>query len=110
MHDAVKIKVARLCGMFGSEHAGERANAAMLADRAVKGAGLTWYILLGIEPSKVDDLEKLNYCMRNRDRLNDWELGFIDSIQRWLAKQRPLTDKQHETLDSLYHEVKDKED
>jgi hypothetical protein len=29
-------KLAKLCGMFGSHHVGERANAAAMADRLVR--------------------------------------------------------------------------
>ncbi len=36
-------RLAKLCGMFGSDHAGERANAAETADRLVKEAGLLWW-------------------------------------------------------------------
>jgi hypothetical protein len=35
-------RLAKLCGMFGSDHAGERATAALKADRLVRDQGLTW--------------------------------------------------------------------
>jgi hypothetical protein len=40
--DADRIRLARLLGMLGSDHDGEVANAGRLADRLVRGAGLTW--------------------------------------------------------------------
>lgn len=43
-------RLTRLCGMFGSASDGERANAAMMADRLVRGSGATWEELL--EPLK----------------------------------------------------------
>lgn len=35
-------RLAKLCGMLSSDHAGERANAAALATRALHAAGLDW--------------------------------------------------------------------
>jgi hypothetical protein len=37
-----RIRLARLLGMLGSSHDGEVANAGRLADRLVRGAGLSW--------------------------------------------------------------------
>ena len=39
-------KLARICGMFGSDHAGERAAAAEMADRLLKERGLTWFDII----------------------------------------------------------------
>ena len=38
---ALADRLAKLCGMFGSAHDGERANAARLADELIKSAGVT---------------------------------------------------------------------
>jgi hypothetical protein len=35
-------RLARICGMFGSNHAGERASAAAMADSMVRQLGMTW--------------------------------------------------------------------
>ena len=35
-------RLRKLCGMFGSHHVGERANAARTADALVRQHGLTW--------------------------------------------------------------------
>jgi hypothetical protein len=35
-------RLAQLCGLFGSDHDGERATAAQMADRLVRDHGLTW--------------------------------------------------------------------
>ena len=35
-------RLAKICGLFGSDHAGERAGAAAAADRLVRQAGLRW--------------------------------------------------------------------
>jgi hypothetical protein len=41
-----RIKLARILGMLGSEHAGERAAAALAAHRLVQRSGDTWWSLL----------------------------------------------------------------
>ncbi|GGF15050.1 hypothetical protein GCM10011321_03620 [Youhaiella tibetensis] len=44
-------KLNRIAGMFGSDHAGERAAAALAAHRLVTGLGLTWWdVLTGAGP------------------------------------------------------------
>ena len=35
-------RLRKLCGLFSSHHDGERANAAAMADRLLRQAGLTW--------------------------------------------------------------------
>lgn len=35
-------RLSKLCGLFGSDHAGERANAAGLADRFIRERGWQW--------------------------------------------------------------------
>lgn len=41
-----RVKLVRILGMLGSDHAGERAAAALAADRLVKATGITWPALL----------------------------------------------------------------
>lgn len=43
-----RIKLARILGMLGSDHEGERAAAALAAHRLVRRAGASWWSL--IEP------------------------------------------------------------
>jgi hypothetical protein len=104
MDNALKIKLARLCGMFGSEFEGERANAAKAADDLIRKAGLTWYIVLGIEASTITELEMLKYCEQRGPALSMWEAGFIDNISNWVKKGRALTEKQKTTLQNIYME------
>ena len=42
--------LAKLCGMFGSDHVGERAAAAAKANQFLHDLGLTWRALLVPEP------------------------------------------------------------
>lgn len=46
MTKADRIKLARILGMLGSDHAGERAAAARATHRMVKAPGLTWWELM----------------------------------------------------------------
>ena len=43
-------RLAKLCGIFGSHHAGERAAAAAKADELVRSHRLTWFDLLLPQP------------------------------------------------------------
>lgn len=43
---ATLSKLNRIAGMFGSSHTGERAAAALAANRLVEGLGLTWWDVL----------------------------------------------------------------
>jgi len=45
-------KLVKICGMFGSEHPGERAAAAVLADEIVRKAGLTWAQVIASAPKR----------------------------------------------------------
>src|SRR5687767_10800900 len=68
-------RLARICAMFGSDFPGERANAAAMADRIVRGMGYSWETLLQRltepasgqpagrpEPDFADDREAVAYC------------------------------------------------
>jgi len=46
MNRADLVKLARILGMLGSDHAGERAAAALAAHRLVKRANASWWSLL----------------------------------------------------------------
>lgn len=45
------IKLNRILGMLGSDHAGERAAAALAADRLVKSMRTSWWGLIGTDPA-----------------------------------------------------------
>jgi hypothetical protein len=44
-----KAKLAKILGMLGSAYEGERANAAKLASKLLREAGMTWADLLGAD-------------------------------------------------------------
>lgn len=41
-------------------------------------------------------------CEKRESRLTEWEQGFIDSIGRQLARERPLSAKQIDTLNAIW--------
>lgn len=45
----VSERLIKVLGMLGSDHAGERDNAAVQATKILKEAGLTWYDVLDVE-------------------------------------------------------------
>lgn len=44
-------------------------------------------------------------CIDREVKLTDWERSFIDSIERQLAQDRALSQKQADTLDSIWERV-----
>lgn len=44
-------------------------------------------------------------CIDREAKLTDWERSFIDSIERQLAQNRALSQKQADTLDSIWERV-----
>lgn len=44
-------------------------------------------------------------CERRESRLTEWEQGFIASIKDQLERERPLTPKQTDTLDSIWEKA-----
>ena len=41
-------------------------------------------------------------CTKRSEKLSDWELGFIDSLERQIAAGRRPSPKQIETLDTIW--------
>jgi hypothetical protein len=44
-------------------------------------------------------------CIDREAKLTDWGRGFIDSIERQLSQDRALSQKQADTLDSIWERV-----
>jgi hypothetical protein len=88
-------KLAKLCGMFSSDHIGERASAAAMADRLVRDAGLTWHdVIRPVRPS-ID--AKLELLREHLGVFTDWERNFIVGC----AGFEELSDKQLAVIDRL---------
>jgi hypothetical protein len=90
-------KLAKLCGMFGSEYDGERAVAAALADQLVRDLGLTWQQVITVSPwSEPKTIaEQIGVALAHAETLSPWERKFVHSIsgfQRLSPKQRSVLD------------------
>jgi hypothetical protein len=123
-----RTRLARLLGMLGSSHDGEVANAGRLADRLVRGAGLTWTDVLTPqvehhrrkpepEPER-DDQEPdwppprptnayaswrrtVTALLSRTELLTAWELGFLHSINERFS----LSERQFEVLEDIVRRV-----
>ena len=47
-------------------------------------------------------LTLLDDCEKRSERLSDWELSFVDSLQRQIAEGRRPSPKQIETLGTIW--------
>jgi hypothetical protein len=104
-------KLAKICGMLGSSHDGERASAALLASQILEDLDISWSDLViaafeGKAPSPTGTsveydrrtagwhVSYCNWLIINRGReLNEWEMQFLNSLlQKY--KRSSLTVKQ----------------
>jgi hypothetical protein len=107
-------RLAAIAGMFGSHHAGERASAALLADRLVRGAGLRWHDVI-LAPvampapsgrnspngrSSASFAEQIAFALRSA-AINSWERGFLISIR----ERQSLSQKQLDCLERITRKV-----
>jgi len=101
-------RLTKLLGMLGSDHAGERANAAAQADKLLRAHGLTWREWIErqptarLEPRSIEDI--IDFCLSHRPALNDWEREFLGDINRKVA--RGLSQRQIEKIKQIYVKVK----
>jgi hypothetical protein len=104
------LRLAKLCGMLGSAHDGERAAAALKADQLVRAHGLTWGQLLVptqrqlISPSAAPAgsiAQKLALCRQHLSSLTEWERGFVLSLHQF----RRLSEKQLRVLNRIAEEI-----
>lgn len=101
-------KLAKICGMLGSAHDGERASAALLASQIIDDLDMSWReIILSAfsskeEPKNIDFDDRpvgwhVGYCkwliVNRGDALSKWDMGFLTSLAGKYARSR-LTKKQ----------------
>ena len=91
-------KLVRILGMLGSDHDGERANAAALASRMVRKLGITWADL--ISKPEPESLSELCAWLLVSDLLTIWEYGFVSSLRA------PLSPKQRDKLNAITAKVR----
>ena len=94
-------RLARVCGLFGSDHDGEALAAARQAEKIRKKVGLTWEELLVPSPRPrsadppPEDLTDwrwaCHFCLECSRWLTRWELNFVATMARY---QKPPSVKQ----------------
>ena len=91
-------RLVKLLGMVGSEHDGEALNAARLADKVVREAGLTWKDVLGTVNLDLDAISKSCFeIMLSGMALTYHERSFLTGLPRF----RHPTEKQIHWLNDL---------
>ena len=102
-------RLANLCGMFGSDHPGERANAAAAADKLIRAAGMRWPdIILPQLPAppqarQVKSVtDAIRFVLQRADLLTDWERDFVRSVA---AQSYRVSPKQIAVLERLVQKV-----
>ena len=86
-------RLARVCGLFGSEHDGEALAAARQAEKIRQKVGLTWEELLmpstrqrTADPSPEDLTDwrwACHFCLERYHSLTSWELDFVATVARY---------------------------
>jgi hypothetical protein len=96
LDEATADRLAKLCGLLGSNHLGERAAAAAKADALVRGTGLTWRDVITPSPPIAPQLESscdwrllAAECHARRVRLNQKESDFVAKLLTWRAQPSP---------------------
>ena len=93
--------LAKLCGLFSSDHDGERASAAQKADQIIRSRGLTWrQVILAADHQSTEEL--INFALAAGGALTEWERDFLHSIRSW---SKPLTEKQSRILKAIVAKV-----
>ena len=93
--------LAKLLGLLGSDHDGERANAGRMADTFVRQLGLTWFDVIFIAPPW-QAMAKV--CREKAHELSAKEIDFVANVSR---QRRMPTDKQLEWLVAIFERVRD---
>lgn len=98
-----RVHLAKLLGMLGSDHLGERDNAARAAHRLVQQRGCTWFdVVTHPPPDAAPDTDPISgdwrrataACSRYPHLLNRWEAEFLGGVSRFPRLSR----KQHAIL------------
>src|SRR4051794_19698248 len=86
-------RLARICGLFGSDHDGEALAAARQAEKIRQKVGLTWEELLvpsirqrakDPPPEELADWRwACHFCLERSQWLRRWELEFVATVARY---------------------------
>jgi hypothetical protein len=96
--EADRDRLAKLLGLLGSDYDGEVANAGRLADKLVRGAGLTWPDVIApaltapdhdhrgdtaADPLRGNWRAMAAVCARFPHLIDRWEWQFLSGLQRF---------------------------
>jgi hypothetical protein len=99
---ATAERLAKLCGLLGSDHAGERSTAAAKADALLRAHGLMWGDIISRLPSADSTIaDKIKLAFSHYADLSLWERGFLLGIK---GKQT-LSEKQLLVLDQVIEKL-----
>jgi hypothetical protein len=109
-------KLSRICNLFSSDHAGERAAAARKADELIRRFRLSWPEIIAralgaadardaddLPPAQHDIAGRAGWVKRRANRLTVSSLRFLDDL---IARPRPLTERQARWLTNLEQQVR----
>ena len=96
---ATAERLAKLCGLLGSDHAGERSTAAAKADALIRSRGLRWTDVIASAPTGTT--ERIRFALGHIDMLSRWEHGFLLGIR---GKQT-LSERQTRILDEIMEKL-----
>jgi hypothetical protein len=103
---ADRDKLVKLCGLLGSEHHGERAAAALKADRHLRGLGLTWGDVIAPlgeapPPPREASWQQMAAAVLASGRATAWEASFCESLLKsWRGHE--VTRKHRGTLEQIF--------
>jgi hypothetical protein len=97
-------RLAKLCGMLGSNHDGERAAAGLKADQLVRNLGLTWADIISSGKLRAISFQTdwhrmAAYCHRYRAALNSRDRAFVETMLTWRSQP---TERQQDWLIDIY--------
>src|SRR5262245_21937128 len=103
----LRNKLALICGMFGSQHDGERAAAASKAHGIVQELGMTWHQILVFPEDKAEMAEvrrTARTLLKHPELFSDFEIKFLKNLKRYT---RSLSQKQRDLLARLIERLEE---
>ena len=102
LNPSVAAKLAKICGLLGSDQDGERSAAAWQATRLLRTQGLSWADVFtpALPPPQAvhaSHIAKAQWAQQFSARLSPWERSFLADISR----RHRLTMKQAAALDGI---------
>ena len=112
-----RAKLAKLLGLLGSDHGGERDAAGLAAHRYLRARGLTWEGVLGQAPAPYQQMTTrqapepassphlmVEWCIARGGFLSQWERNFLHSLVQYGYCAR-LTRKQQSVVDDITRKI-----